>query len=275
MPAFFLLGLALSLITALPLAGKWALGIGRTIVVITALSVLAAVSIAVTPVWQSADDPLLKAGATWLATISAAFGLLAYRFYRDPERTIPAATNVIVSPADGEVLYVRMSRDGTLPISTKNGRPYTLRELTKTPLEMRAAAVIGIGMTFLDVHVNRAPIAGRVTKTEHFPGLFGSLRRADMAFENARRTTIIQDGDLQVAVVQIASRLVRQIVSFVREDEQVALGQRIGMIRFGSQVDVVLPCRTDLDVRVTPGDRVIAGESIVAIVTGADSRPRS
>ena len=90
-----------------------------------------------------------------------------------------------------------------------------------TPLETGDAMVIGIGMSFLDVHVNRAPIAGRITKRQHFPGLFGSLRRPEMVFRNERFTTIIESDDWQVVVVQIASRLVRQIASFVQESQDV------------------------------------------------------
>jgi phosphatidylserine decarboxylase len=153
-----------------------------------------------------------------------------------------------------------------LPVSTKQGRAYTLHELTKSPFRSEDAVVIGIGMSFLDVHVNRAPIAGRVALHRHFPGRFGSLKRPEMAFENERATTIIEQDDLQVAVVQIASRLVRQIASFVHEGQQVALGQRIGVIRLGSQVDLVLPAHRDVQVTVRPGERVRAGESILALV---------
>jgi phosphatidylserine decarboxylase len=209
---------------------------------------------------------LIKAGVNWLVTLGAAFAVLAYRFYRDPERDVPLTPRVIVSPADGEVLYVRESREGALPASTKNGRTYPLQELTKTPLQTREATVIGIGMSFLDVHVNRAPIAGRIAKRQHFPGLFGSLRRPEMVFQNERLTTIIQSDDWQVAVVQIASRLVRQIASFVHESQEVERGQRIGVIRLGSQVDLVLPVRADLRVTVKPGERLTAGQSIVAVL---------
>jgi phosphatidylserine decarboxylase len=126
--------------------------------------------------------------------------------------------------------------------------------------------VIGIAMSFLDVHVNRAPISGRVAVLRRFPGLFGSLRRPEMLFENERATVVIERGDIQVAVVQIASRLVRRIVAYVEEGDDVAAGQRIGMIRFGSQVDLVLPLRDGLRVFAEPGDRVVAGETILATV---------
>jgi phosphatidylserine decarboxylase len=257
--------MALSLATTLPLAWKWNLGMRRTTLAVACLGLLTGLLTVGVPFLQVANGIPLKAVVNWLLTLGAATALMMYRFYRDPERKIPLAHHVIVSPADGEVLYVRESRDGALPISTKGGRTYPLRELTKTPLQMRDAAVIGIGMSLLDVHVNRSPIAGRITMKQHFSGLFGSLRRPEMEFQNERMTTLIEREDLQLAVVQIASRLVRQIVSFVHERQDVALGQRIGIIRFGSQVDLVLPLRADLTVTVKPGDRVKAGESIVAM----------
>src|SRR5262249_61926642 len=125
-------------------------------------------------------------------------------------------------------------KGGMLPVSTKHGHGYPLVELTKTPLSSAEAVVIGIGMSLTDVHVNRSPIRGRVTLQRHFPGRFGSLRRPEMVFENERATTVIEWDGLQVAVVQIASRLVRQIVAFVREGQDVTLGQRIGGVRLGS-----------------------------------------
>jgi phosphatidylserine decarboxylase len=267
MPAYILLGLAWSLAATLPLAWKWALGMFRTALAITALSLSAAVLMEMAaPVFENRAGILTKAATNGLLTLAAAVALLAYRFYRDPERNVPVTPNVIVSPADGQVAYVRESREGVLPISTKGGRSYTLWELTKTPLEMTDAVVIGIGMSFLDVHVNRAPVAGLIATKQHFRGLFGSLRRPEMVFHNERMTTVVQSGDLQVAVVQIASRLVRQICSFVCERQPVERGQRIGMIRFGSQVDLVLPVRRGLEVTVKPGDRVTAGQSIVAVL---------
>jgi phosphatidylserine decarboxylase len=158
-----------------------------------------------------------------------------------------------------------------LPTSTKHGRTYTLEELTRTPLRFGEAVVIGIGMNFLDVHVNRAPLAGRVSLRQRVPGGFSSLRRPEAAFTNERATTIIERDGFQVAVVQIASRLVRQIVAFVREGDAVTAGQRIGAIRFGSQVDVVLPSLDELQVAVEPGYRVRAGESVLATLKARPS----
>ena len=241
----------------------------RVAIAVIGLSLCTGLALLTVPAVRNADSLWLKVAVNWLLTLASAFGVLAYRFYRDPERDVPLAPGLVVSPADGEVIYVRQSQRGTLPVSTKHGHSYRLEELTKTRLETDEATVIGIGMSFLDVHVNRAPIAGRIAKREHFPGLFGSLRRPDMVFRNERLTTVIESIDWQVAVVQIASRLVRQIVSFVEESEGVLRGQRIGVIRLGSQVDLVLPYRPDLRVTVKPGDRLTAGQSVVATYENA------
>jgi phosphatidylserine decarboxylase len=255
-------GLALALALMLPLAWKWQLGVRRVAAAVTVLGLGAGLL-----VWAIDANLLLRSLLVAALTLTAATALLVYRFYRDPERTAPVTDeHAIVSPADGEVVYVRESRGGRLPVSTKRGHDYALTELTKTTLRRDDAVVIGISMSFLDVHVNRAPIAGRVTVQRHFAGLFGSLRRPEMVFENERATTVIERGPLQVAVVQIASRLVRQIVSYVREGDDVALGQRIGVIRLGSQVDVVVPMTAALEVFVRTGDRVRAGESVLAQV---------
>jgi phosphatidylserine decarboxylase len=259
-----LIGIMLVLITTLPLAWKWQLGMRRIALLVILLALLSGLIVTFLENLISINV-LIRAGLVWLMTLVAMFAFLAYRFYRDPERTISNRNDVIVSPADGKVIYIRESHEGLLPVSTKYGQAYPLQELTKSAFYSQEAVVIGISMNFLDVHVNRAPIAGRITLHRHFPGRFGSLRRPEMVFENERATTLIErDEQLQVAVVQIASRLVRQIATFVREGQDVKLGQRIGAIRFGSQVDLVLPNCQDLKIRVQPGEPVKAGQSIIA-----------
>jgi phosphatidylserine decarboxylase len=265
-----LAGALLALAFSLPLAWKWELGVRRVAISVAGLALLATLLVAglagLVDLSQAVRT-LLVAGIA----LAFAFAILAYRFYRDPQRTPPVVPDdVVISPADGEVVYVRHSEGGRLPSSTKKGRDYDLVELTKTPLKHDDAVVIGIAMSFLDVHVNRAPIAGRVRLRQHFPGRFGSLGRPEMVYENERATTVIERGDLEIAMVQIASRLVRQIASYVKVGEEVALGQRVGVIRLGSQVDVVLPARPDITVNVQPGQRVRAGESILAHV-GSES----
>jgi phosphatidylserine decarboxylase len=262
-----LAGGLLALALSVPLAWKWELGVRRVAIAVAGLAVLAGLL-----VWALPGDPSTFVGALLVAAISlaAAFAILAYRFYRDPERTPPQLSDdVVICPADGEVIYVRHSEGGKLPSSTKKGRDYDLVELTKTPLRHDDAIVIGIAMSFLDVHVNRAPIAGRVRLRQHFPGRFGSLGRPEMVYENERATTVIERGDMEIAMVQIASRLVRQIASYVKVGEDVSLGQRVGVIRLGSQVDVVLPARPDVVVKVREGQRVRAGESVLAVLEDA------
>jgi phosphatidylserine decarboxylase len=256
-------GILLSLAVTLPLAWKWQLGVFRVACVVSALAVGA--SVVVTQIRAAMEAGVLaRSVLVSVIAVVGAGGILLYRFHRDPERTPPSDDRLIVSPADGVVIYVNASERGMLPSSNKNGRHYSLAELTKTSLRENEAVVIGISMSFLDVHVNRAPMGGQVTFQTHFPGLFGSLRQAEMVLRNERATTVIERDQVQVAVVQIASRLVRQIVSYVRAGQTVGLGQRIGVIRFGSQVDIVLPARSDLHVAVRPGQRVRAGESILA-----------
>ena len=267
-----LAGALLALAFCLPLAWKWELGVRRVAISVSGLALLSALIVAA--VTTAVDlsmvvRTLLVAGLA----LSFAFAILAYRFYRDPQRTPPQVDDdVVISPADGEIVYVRRSEGGKLPSSTKKGRDYDLVELTKTPLRTDDAVVIGIAMSFLDVHVNRAPISGRVRLRQHFPGRFGSLGRPEMVYENERATTVIERGDIEIAMVQIASRLVRQIASYVKVGEDVALGQRVGVIRLGSQVDVVLPARPDVLINVQPGQRVRAGESVLAVV-GTDTEP--
>jgi phosphatidylserine decarboxylase len=261
-----LAGCVLALAFSLPLAWKWELGVRRVALSVIGLALLSALIVAAI---ASAVDlsQVVRTLAVAAFTLAFAFVLLAYRFYRDPQRTPPQVPDdVVISPADGEVVYVRRSEGGMIPSSTKKGRDYELVELTKTPLKHDDAVVIGIAMSFLDVHVNRAPISGRVRLRQHFPGRFGSLGRPEMVYENERATTVIERDDMEIAMVQIASRLVRQIASYVKVGEQVALGQRVGVIRLGSQVDVVLPARADVLVNVQPGQRVRAGESVLAVV---------
>lgn len=266
------LSIAISLLLGLPLAWKWQLGVARAAIA------LALVALAASTALTLAVRPGLVGGVA-LGAIGAGVSLVAcsmfvaYRFYRDPKRTAPEGDGLIVSPADGIVIYVQTSEGGELPVAAKHGKRYTLQELTRTPLHEREATVVGIAMSFLDVHVNRFPIAGKVAVQKHFAGTFGSLRHKEMVYLNERATTLIEEGGMQIAVVQIASRLVRQIVSFVGEGETGARGQRLGVIRLGSQVDLVLPAREDLSVCVRVGERVRAGESIVARVgTATEAR---
>jgi phosphatidylserine decarboxylase len=248
---------------AVALASKWQLGVLRGLafaVSTTAAAGAAALivdsGVGATTAWTAAS--------TWLFACLVGLSLLLYRFYRDPERQPPSAGDAVVSPADGTILYVHSVTNGMLPVVTKNGKGHTLEELTKTPLHLEDATIVGIGLNFLDVHVNRAPMSGCITTLHHHPGRFGSLRDIEMIFENERVTLVIENEGFQVAAVLIASRLVRRIALFVGKDQSVVIGQRIGMIRFGSQVDVVLPATARIVETLAVGQKVLAGESILA-----------
>ena len=262
-----LLGALIALAIALPLVWKWELGVRRAAVAIVCLCVAWGLLLAAV---GSVTDEVPGWLLVSVASLATAAAFVLYRFYRDPERVAPDRDDVIVSPADGQVLYVRRSAGGRLPVSSKKGREHTLEELTKTPLAAGEAVVVGIALNFLDVHVNRAPVSGTVTVHLHHAGTFGSLKHPDSLLENERATTIIERDGMQIAVVLIASRLVRRIVSFVGVGDQVAHGQRIGAIRFGSQVDLVMPLDWAEGLQVEVGDRVTAGESIVAVLPKAD-----
>lgn len=118
-------------------------------------------------------------------------------------------------------------------------------------------------MSLLDVHKNRAPIAGTVVFNHHIPGPFLSLKQDGGIIKNERNSMVIDNGRFRVGIIQIASRLVRQIVTYKRPGEPVGIGERIGMIRFGSQTDLIVPDFVTLS--VIEGDQVYAGKTVLAI----------
>lgn len=255
-------GVVAAAIVLVPLAAKWGLPFGP----------VAAWTLGAGAAWGALWAVVLGHGApaswSWAAlhaaTVLASSALVtALAFFRDPDRVVPDAPGVIVSPADGRVLYVRTVARGEVPPVQKRGRPLGLRELAAIDI-CESGHLIGIGMHLLDVHVNRAPIAGRVTTLKHVPGSFLSLKVDGATAANERLTTVIDDDEMRVGVVQIASRLVRRIVSYVQQGDHVVVGQRIGMIRFGSQVDVIVPAFPRTRIVVRPGDAVRAGSSVLA-----------
>ncbi len=156
-------------------------------------------------------------------------------FFRDPEREIPPEG--IVSPADGKAQFIEQ-------------RENTVR--------------VGVFMNINDVHVNRAPISGKVVDIRHIFGSYIPAFRKDS--ERNERTYITLETPIgTVEVVQIAGALVRRIVTYVNEGDYVRKGQRIGMIRFGSRVDVIMPSDR-VKVIAEKGDRVRAGESVIALL---------
>ena len=190
------------------------------------------------------------------------------RFYRDPVRTPPPRDNVIVSPADGKIRYIRKIEAGTIPTAIKGRKNIKLEEIVKGNIAVGDGYIIGITMSILDVHVNRAPISGEVLMTKYTPGRFLSLKKPDSETLNERNTIIIKgeikERTLEVGIVQIASRLVRRIECYVKKGERLTIGQKIGMIKFGSQVDLILQEVDGLRILVREGDQVYAGKTIIA-----------
>jgi len=207
---------------------------------------------------------------------------LAWRFwyfFRNPARHAPAGRNV-VSPADGKVLYVREFGPGELPAPTKAGIVLPIDDWPEAARASEGGALIGIYMTPVSVHYNRAPIAGRIAtvvarpaKKENLSMVRAFIRLAwDMRpfeedgryiLENARNTVVIA-GDFPVVVVQMADRFVDQVDCFVAVGQQIEKGERIGLIRMGSQCDLFIPRGAGVKLACRAGDRVRAGESILA-----------
>lgn len=256
--------MAISLVVLVLLGRKWQMPMRTVVPGALAIGVLA---------WAATrglsavlDDPgIVFLGLTELsfALLFALLGIML-RFYRDPARIPVETERVILSPADGEVVYVKVIEGPSSLVSIKHGRRIPLNEIMTTDLLSNPTYLVGIGMNMLDVHVNRSPVSGKIILQKHVPGRFLSLRRPESVLTNERVTTVIENGEFRTAVIQIASRLVRRIISYHREGDDLPIGERIGSIRFGSQVDLVIPQLTGLQLEVSPGDRVKAGISVLA-----------
>ncbi|MFX0194927.1 MAG: phosphatidylserine decarboxylase [Candidatus Hodarchaeota archaeon] len=259
----FISGLVLSFLALLPLGLKWQ--IQKRVIILAALLIgmlSGTVVNGITSFWNLRLYHVLVLQVLVVAATS--ISLLLWRFYRDPERITPEDDNAIVSPADGKVIYVKKIVENSIPFSEKKGRTFPLSDFVHSGVFSKGGYLIGIMMNYLDVHINRAPIGGRITLLNHIKGLFISLKNERAVLQNERVFTIIDNGHFRVGIVQVASRLVRKIVPYVREGQEVQKGERIGMIRFGSQVDLILPDVPILHIVVSPGDKLKAGMSIIA-----------
>jgi phosphatidylserine decarboxylase len=178
----------------------------------------------------------------WIGTLATVW--CAY-FFRDPERVTPVREGVVVAPADGRVSRVT------------NAVPPKELNLGERPLPR-----VSIFMSVFDCHVNRSPVGGKIERIAYHHGAFFNADLDKASEQNERNAFLINTGGGKVGVVQIAGLIARRIVPFVREGATVGAGQRIGMIRFGSRVDVYLPEGTKP--LVAEGQTAIAGETIVA-----------
>ena len=182
-------------------------------------------------------DPLF-----WIGLILTAW--VAY-FFRDPPRVTPIDDDVVVSPADGTVCQI--------------GQAVPPRELELSDEPMMRICIF---MNVFNCHVNRAPMGGRITRVAYRAGSFLNAESDKASEDNERNGLVIESGETRIGVVQIAGLVARRIVPFVKPGDIVAAGQRVGLIRFGSRVDVYLPAGTEP--KVLLGQRVIAGETVLA-----------
>ena len=177
----------------------------------------------------------------YLAVVPVLLAMFFLWFFRDPSRTIPTGLGEIVSPGDGLV---------------------TEAEWIETALGGRLR--VSIFLNVFDVHVNRAPVAGVVRLVEHRKGGFANAMNPESAVTNEQTTVIVDAGGYEVWYKQIAGLLARRIVCTVAAGQKVERGQKVGLIKFGSRVDVLMPAEAVLKVKL--GVRVKGGETVLAVV---------
>ncbi|MEO9782312.1 MAG: phosphatidylserine decarboxylase [Sedimentitalea sp.] len=191
-----------------------------------------------------------------LGWIGAGLTVWCYYFFRDPQRTTPIREGLFVSPADGVVSLI----EPAVPPAElgMSGAPLTR---------------VSVFMNVFNCHVNRAPIAGRIASVAYRPGKFLNASLDKASSDNERNSLCIEMADgRQIAVVQIAGLVARRIVCFVEDDQQMMTGERFGLIRFGSRVDVYLP--DGVSPLVSVGQSMVAGETVLADLM-SDETPRT
>ncbi len=186
---------------------------------------------------------LLALRLPWPGGILLGLGLFTAFFFRDPERSVPQDKGLVVSPADGKVVQV---------IPAPEGHPLG-----------PGTTQVSIFLSIFDVHINRAPIGGAIEKVEYHAGEFLPAFDDKASLRNEQNAVIVRgDGDRRVMFKQIAGLIARRIVFRKKVEEQVERGERVGLIKFGSRVDVFLP--KGCEPRVKLGDRVQGGASVLA-----------
>jgi phosphatidylserine decarboxylase len=182
-------------------------------------------------------------GKPWIAVLTLIITLFMVLFFRDPERTTPGDKGVFVSPADGKVILIK-------DVYEKDYLKSDSKE-------------ISIFMSIFDVHVNRAPCDGTVNLVQHFPGQFLAAHKDAASIKNENTIMVLEGNDGRILVRQVAGLLARRIVCKVKAGDVLRCGERYGMIKFGSRLDVYLP--KDAEIKVTLGDKVKAGETVLGI----------
>jgi phosphatidylserine decarboxylase len=184
----------------------------------------------------------------WLAAIGTLW--CAY-FFRDPERVTPVRDGIVVAPADGRVSRI------------VNAVPAQELGLGERPLPR-----VSIFMSVFDCHVNRSPVTGKIERIVYRPGAFVNADLDKASEDNERNSFLIATDRGRIGVVQIAGLIARRIVCFVRQGASVGIGERIGLIRFGSRVDIYLP--EGVRPLVAEGQTAIAGETVIADLRAGD-----
>lgn len=184
----------------------------------------------------------------WIWAVPFAFVLMLFMvyFFRDPDRKIPEEKDIFVAPADGKIIMIE--------------------EVEEDKYLNREAIEVSIFMSPLDVHVNRSPCDGRVKSVVYSPGMFFSAYKEEASLKNENITMVLETGYGDIIVRQVAGFLARRAVCRVREGEFLKRGDRFGIIKFSSRVDLYLPSNTLI--RVKKGDKVKAGETIIGEVKG-------
>jgi phosphatidylserine decarboxylase len=195
-----------------------------------------------------------------LAWPMAGITLWTLAFFRDPARTTPQDDRFVVSPADGLVTLIEQ-----VPPPPELAGPMGLGDQPMTR--------VSIFMSVFDVHVNRSPIRGTITRIAYVAGKFLNADLDKASEENERQHFLVERSDgIRIGFTQIAGLVARRIVSFTKEGDEVMAGDRVGLIRFGSRVDVFLPQGTAP--RIIKGQRCVAGETIIAEL-GVDQELRA
>jgi phosphatidylserine decarboxylase len=185
-----------------------------------------------------------------LAWLLVGLTIWVFAFFRDPIRTTPRGDNLIVAPADGLITMISKV-PAPKELVGADGLPDP--EYTR----------VSIFMSVFDVHINRSPVGGRVRKVAYIPGKFVNADLDKASEDNERQHIVVETAaGVRIGFTQIAGLVARRILTFVREGDQVEAGERVGLIRFGSRVDVYLPAGTGP--KVLLGQRAIAGETVLA-----------
>ncbi len=179
-------------------------------------------------------------GGRWWALPGTVLAVVFLFFFRDPERTLPADQALILSPADGKVMAVGPAGEGAPPGAWQQ---------------------VTIFLSPLDVHVNRAPVSGTVTRVSYKAGQFLPAYRPESGALNEQSEIWVDHGGRTAVFRQVVGLLARRVVTRVREGETLVVGQKVGVMKFGSRMDVFLPLGIPL--RVKAGDRVVAGTTVI------------